>query len=62
MKLGNSTILAIVAATCFSIAALAMGKGRSGAAHMNQSNHLTGTALASTNVKTSPTPPGHHYG
>src|SRR5438552_7093650 len=64
MKLGNSTALAIVVAACFSLSAYVMGKGHSGATsmHVNQSGHLTGTALASTKVKTSPTPPGHHYG
>jgi len=64
MKLGNSTALAIVIAACFSLSAYVMGKGHSGATsmHVNQSGHLTGMALASTKVKTSPTPPGHHFG
>jgi hypothetical protein len=62
MKLGNSTAFAIVVAACFSLSAYVMGKGHSGAMHVNQSGHQTGTALASTKVKTSPTPPGHHFG
>src|SRR5260370_1310263 len=69
MKVGKSAILAIVGAACFSLSAYVMGAGHSSgtmhmssAMHMNQSGHQTGTALASTKVKTSPTPPGHHFG
>ncbi|HME89626.1 MAG TPA: hypothetical protein VKE30_10495 [Chthoniobacterales bacterium] len=78
MKLGNSAILAIVIAGCFSLTAYVMGQGRSGG-HTTSAMGSTGmtnsqfgrntAATAPTrnttpnpHIKTSPTPPGKHLG
>ena len=64
MKLGHSTIVAIVVASCFSLTAYVMGMGRSGGHAGGRSAFGMSNSAATTNphIKTSPTPPGKHLG
>ena len=75
MKLTNSTILAIVIAGSFSLTAYVMGQGHGRGPSASGVNHMSSTGMQKSqfgrntaataptrNIKTSPTPPGHHYG
>jgi len=71
MKTGNSTVLAAVVAISFSLAAYVMAGGR-GNGGVGRTGSMTSSGMSNrsmnnrsftnSHIKTSPTPPGNHFG